>query len=402
MNTLALDRTRLSEVEGEIQRFETSPAALRIENLCGQLNEYKYPVLTLPSEIITEIFTHYLPPYPEHPPLVGPGSPTHLLRICRPWRHIALRSPRLWRAIKLGDAITKISEQHVEMVQTWLQRSGSSPLSLRLEFSTVSVGRSEDSLIRAVVARRSRWEYVDLRAPPAQLSSIAGHSPRLVQMTLTTTWGHSVIFSLQNAHLLRSISLWNIGYDISSLPWDQLTSLALINNNFVQSAVILQAAPNLLRCQLSPRDEGTVEGIRIRLPRLEILSLDSSGDKNIDENILGVFTLPSLRKLEISERLLGLYAVERLKSLILRSGCRLERLRIISISAQSSQRVVDACCIAFPHVDIDAFDYWRFSDDWQAEKEEYWDFVAESSEDLNRDNLEGEEELEEEDSVRHT
>ncbi|KAJ6560151.1 hypothetical protein B0H19DRAFT_945240, partial [Mycena capillaripes] len=64
-----------------------------------RLNSFKYPVLTLPAEIISEIFVHFLPIYPSCPPLTGFLSPTLLTQICRKWRHIALTTPALWRAI---------------------------------------------------------------------------------------------------------------------------------------------------------------------------------------------------------------------------------------------------------------------------------------------------------------
>ncbi|KAJ7073951.1 hypothetical protein C8F01DRAFT_5166 [Mycena amicta] len=377
----AADRARLSDVEEEIQRFETPPAALRAqqEQIRGRLAEYKYPILTLPNEIITEIFVHYLPPYPDHPPLVGLGSPTYLLGICRLWRSIALHSPTLWRAIGLSGDDSEISDPQVEMVQTWLLRSGSSPLSLRLEVSYSWVSKT-DALLQTVVAHRSRWEYLHLLAPPAQVSLISGPCPRLVKLTLLTTLDPDVnIISLQNAHLLRSVFLWNVDYDLGSLPWDQLTSLSLQNtaSSLADSAPILQAATNLLSCQLFLR--GTVEGLHIMLARVESLSFNTLVANGLEETGLATFTLPSLRKLEIGEGLLGVHAAERLKALISRSECRLERLRIVPRPGRISE-VVEACRIALPLVDVDASNSWRFSDycQWQIEKEEYWDHITDS------------------------
>ncbi|KAJ7020267.1 hypothetical protein C8F04DRAFT_909373, partial [Mycena alexandri] len=67
-----------------------------------ELDSYKYPVLTLPTEIICEIFIHFLPVYPECPPPAGILSPTNLTQICRQWRDIALAIPTLWRAMRLS------------------------------------------------------------------------------------------------------------------------------------------------------------------------------------------------------------------------------------------------------------------------------------------------------------
>ncbi|KAJ7073858.1 hypothetical protein C8F01DRAFT_1360624 [Mycena amicta] len=371
---LELARTRLSEVEKEIQRFEAQLAILRNERteIRQRLDEYTYPVLTLPNEITTEIFVHYLPPYPDHPPLIGLGSPTHLLGICRLWRSIALHSPALWRSMELGDERPGISEQHLEIVQNWLQRSGSTPLSLHLVlfFS----GSPQDiparhSLFQTVLAHRSRWEYFYFHAPAAQISLISGPSPRLVRMTLIQEENVNTI-SLHNTPLLRSVSLWNVGYP-SSLSWDQLTSLSLRNTTFVDSAPILQMAVNLLRCKLFFR--GTGEGIQVRMPRLEalsFLSLSSHDDRNLEKSGIDAFTLPSLRTLAIGEDLLGGCAVKRLESLISRSGCQLERLRIVSGRLQHASNLVvtvRACRQAFPPLDVDALYNWQLSSQWEAD-----------------------------------
>ncbi|KAJ7897415.1 hypothetical protein B0H13DRAFT_2521789 [Mycena leptocephala] len=74
---LDTDRTRVADIEAQILDLERSLSALRDEKALVQerLDAYKYPVLTLPSEIISEIFIHFLPTYPL-PPLIGIFSPS--------------------------------------------------------------------------------------------------------------------------------------------------------------------------------------------------------------------------------------------------------------------------------------------------------------------------------------
>ncbi|KAJ7073903.1 hypothetical protein C8F01DRAFT_1010072, partial [Mycena amicta] len=321
------DRIRLPELEEE-----THPAELSVEKdqLQGRLDQYTYPVLTLPNEIVTEIFIQYLPPYPDFPPLVGPGSPTHLLGICRLWRSIALHSPELWRAIELR---CKVHPNRVGLAEAWLQRSGASPLSVHLDFeSNWGFTEGEDSLLNAVVAHRSRWEYIDIKAPPgpSTICLISGSSPSLVRLNLSTRWEpNRDNISFHHAHRLRSVCLWNVGYNPSSLPWGQLTSIALLNAFLFDCASILHTAANLVRCKLYLRgdiDPG-LGAVHCRLPRLEILVLQ--GLFNEEGDYLAAFTLPSLRKLEILDSLLGLHAIEQIQSFLSRSACRLERLRII-------------------------------------------------------------------------
>jgi hypothetical protein len=83
--TLEADRVRVAEIEAQILNSECSPSALRIEQAQAKqrLDSYKFPVLTLPNEIVSEIFLHFIPAYPRSPPLAGILSPTCLTYICR-------------------------------------------------------------------------------------------------------------------------------------------------------------------------------------------------------------------------------------------------------------------------------------------------------------------------------
>ncbi|KAJ7289695.1 hypothetical protein C8J57DRAFT_1019030, partial [Mycena rebaudengoi] len=89
---------QLSEVDARILALEASLATARREreNLQSELDDYRYPVLTLPVDITAEIFINFLPAYPQHPPIRGLFSPELLLQVCRTWREIALDMPRLW------------------------------------------------------------------------------------------------------------------------------------------------------------------------------------------------------------------------------------------------------------------------------------------------------------------
>ncbi|KAJ7932065.1 hypothetical protein B0H13DRAFT_809491, partial [Mycena leptocephala] len=95
---LEADRARITDLEAQILHLEHSLRALRIEKSQAQrrLDSYTYPVLTLPNEIVSEIFMRFLPTYPRFPPFTGILSPTILTQICRKWREIALGTPALW------------------------------------------------------------------------------------------------------------------------------------------------------------------------------------------------------------------------------------------------------------------------------------------------------------------
>ncbi|KAK6977969.1 hypothetical protein R3P38DRAFT_3120300 [Favolaschia claudopus] len=97
LDFLAADRAFLAEKDAEIQEaLERSLSLLRAARKIRQLHlsSYIYPVLTLPNEIIAEIFLHFVPPYPEVPPLLDDFSPMRLTHICRKWRDIACTTPQ--------------------------------------------------------------------------------------------------------------------------------------------------------------------------------------------------------------------------------------------------------------------------------------------------------------------
>ncbi|KAJ7130362.1 hypothetical protein C8R44DRAFT_872173 [Mycena epipterygia] len=122
------DRARLADVKPQILKLKTSILLLHQEEelLCGRL---AYPVLTLPNEIVSEIFLHLLPVYPERPPMTGRLSPTVLCLICRKWRDIAMSTPALWRAIAL------FLGSEPRLLEAYLECSGSCLLSVKLMFS---------------------------------------------------------------------------------------------------------------------------------------------------------------------------------------------------------------------------------------------------------------------------
>ncbi|KAJ7437597.1 hypothetical protein B0H11DRAFT_1885146 [Mycena galericulata] len=130
----AAARDRLDELDAEISALETSlvPRKLERESLAAHLDAYTYPVLTLPNEIVSEIFLQHLHPLATCTS-VSPSSrnsPLFLGHICRKWREIALSTPWLWTVINLhlGDVATH--QRQIHLLEVWLTRSRSCPLSI--------------------------------------------------------------------------------------------------------------------------------------------------------------------------------------------------------------------------------------------------------------------------------
>ncbi|KAJ7280917.1 hypothetical protein C8J57DRAFT_968413, partial [Mycena rebaudengoi] len=117
-----------------VSTLEESLNATREERqrLQAHLDAYRYPILTLPTEITSEIFVQFVPAYPNRPPVTGVFCPTVLGQICRTWRSIAFCTPRLWRAIELDLDQLLSRRWSLTLLRTWLARSKDCPLSISL------------------------------------------------------------------------------------------------------------------------------------------------------------------------------------------------------------------------------------------------------------------------------
>ncbi|KAJ7872303.1 hypothetical protein B0H14DRAFT_186186 [Mycena olivaceomarginata] len=273
LNTrLAADRALVADLDAKIQDLERTLSALRSEKVLAEerLDAYKYPILTLPNEIVCEIFIHFLPIYPICPPLTGLFSPILLTHICRRWREIALALPALWRAILIHPNRYPASD----LVSTMLSRSGPCPLSIWAADERQLGG------IHHLLLHRARWEYLTLHldaAPELVFPTIGGSVPLLrhLDFWLWNDMDRPVV-SLREAPLLRSAILNNHATVNIVLPWAQLTSLTLITMMMHECVPILQKTSDLVHCELELYlfdEPSPSHGVEVTLPSLESLVL---------------------------------------------------------------------------------------------------------------------------------
>jgi hypothetical protein len=323
LSTLETDPTRLADIEALIFDLERSLATLRTEKtqVQGRLDSYKYPVLTLPNEIVSEIFLHFMPPHPIFPPLIGLLSPATLTQICRRWREVALAIPALWSAIELSDGRIPF-EQHRHITENWLKRSRHCPLSIYLNHR-----HDDQKILSALLPHRARLGYLKLKLSGSQLPMIAsGPMPLLRHLDLTLF--SSTAFTFPEVPLLRTVVLNIFAAPSVILPWAQLTCLTLNNVTPLQIVPILQKASNLLHFELYLFHDGDQPLPNITLPRLETLAFDPRGDTMT--GFLHTLVVPALRSLRIPEQALGPTPVASLKSFITKSGCNLQEVCILN------------------------------------------------------------------------
>ncbi|KAJ7186484.1 hypothetical protein C8R46DRAFT_1057317 [Mycena filopes] len=335
-SALEADRAHVARLDAQIIDRQLSPASLEQADLLGRdlslyllkskrrdvlkcLNSYIYPVLTLPNEIVSEIFVGLLPGYPQRPSARGPGSPLKLGQICHSWREIAWTTPSLWRAIAVDSPRA-------------YGIPASLPLSISLAFTTGFFG-SNFGLLTAITRHSVRWEHVRLDfMPPAGdwLSLLRGSLPLLRSLDITELdESEPLITAFQDSPHLRTLSTSeHFSPARILLPLRQLTTLIMAPTFDTTIAEILDQTPNLVHFEARLRSDwdAPVPNPFVRL------TVDRVYQGVVEEsNLLDMVTLPALCTLHIDQALLGEDFVTRLTALQSRSGCAIQTLRVLNL-----------------------------------------------------------------------
>ncbi|KAJ7076650.1 hypothetical protein B0H15DRAFT_955506 [Mycena belliarum] len=356
---LAVDRAYIAETRARILAMKHSIASLQAEMIPAQerLDSYVYPVLSLPNEIIYEIFGHFIPPYPLCPPFTGLLSPMVLTHICHRWREIALAMPSLWRAIELEDHAD--DDPIFEAVECWLDRSRGLPLSI---CQTCYTEAFADKCEEILALHSARWEHVNLRLYNLSHRAIVTHAmPLIRQLEIRVdSIDESPPVSYRDMPRLRSVTLWDFHYPAGFLPWSQLTSLTLVCKPFAECADVLRDTVNLIHCELA------ICGLSDRQPDVRLEHLQSLAlmpfdllswlDTEETTQSLNTLITPALRMLQVSNDLLVPHPIETLSTFISKAGCRLDSVHITG-SRSVSKRSYRA---AFPSIKIISFEKKNF------------------------------------------
>ncbi|KAJ7493172.1 hypothetical protein B0H11DRAFT_951179 [Mycena galericulata] len=343
----AADRARLAKLDAEIDALEILLRTVHTQRkrVKARLDSYKYPVFTLPNEIVSEIFTRVLPVYPLCPPAI---SPTLLSSVCRKWRDVALSTPTLWRAISIRIPVhPHISK--LPLLETWLARSQSCPLSISLADNRYAEASDSEMapFIQAILPHCNRWEYLSLLvADPDAFSQIQGDMPLLrhLQIGVTPFMTHTVtnvdpVVLFQDAAQLQTVTLLSSLPPEITLPWAQLTRLVAQTADPDMCSRVLEHAPNLIYCKVQLRGyHWQIGWVQRHLAYLEILILEDVGSTGHQLNgLIESLTLPALRKLHVPRKFLLPDSAGALEAFIARSGCKLEELYIIGPHDMSAE-----------------------------------------------------------------
>ncbi|KAJ6463588.1 hypothetical protein C8R47DRAFT_1079879 [Mycena vitilis] len=324
LRSLQLERSRITELETQILELEQTISTLQEKRASAQkrLDSYKYPVLTLPNEVVSEIFIHFVPSFPCCSTFEGTASPIRLTQICRRWREIAVATPALWRAMSCRG--------NNALIDVWLSRSGCGSLSIEIEKSHPTPDCSQ--ALSTFLTRRARWEHVNFDLDSFHLSLMDdGPTPLLRHLRLSIRESalpaDVLITTFSDAPLLRTVVLNYVVAESIILPWAQLSSLTLEQIFPYEWVPLLQQTPNLRECRLQVGSAHTGRP----WAEVKLLSLRSLTLTAVDSQMKGFiesFIVPSLRHLDVPESLLRYDPVETLRSFISKSGCELQHLNV--------------------------------------------------------------------------
>ncbi|KAF7366354.1 F-box domain-containing protein [Mycena sanguinolenta] len=358
LKNLEADRACVAETAAQLHNLEHLVAKLRAEQAAAQerLDSYKYPVLTLPNEIVSEIFIHFLATYSRFHSPIRRSILTPLTEICRKWREIALATPALWSGIAFCDSDIPTSLRHrtscSSPISEWLRRSSSHPLSILIIDQYSSPSDMSRATIATLVQHRARWEHAKLHLRDS-VRLIDVPLPRLRHLDLTLS-SPTILWGFHDLPQLRSVVLNRVAAMSVTLPWAQLTSLTL-RDGIERSGclAILKQTKTLVHCTLNLSEyRGFMDpDINVSLPCLKTLIFTSHGawgESVVD--FLATLIVPALIELRIPQRFLGTNPSGSLSSFISKSGCTLQELRIWTENSLECRHLRDGYREAFPSI----------------------------------------------------
>lgn len=264
-NTALMSQTRTAKLQ-----FDRSQVRAQIHNLVRLEAEVQHctegleapvsPACMLPPELLSTIFILCLPEDWRSSSCRPLHAPMLLTQICGQWRSVAVSTPLLWSCINFEYWPVKMANK-IPLLETWLLRSGGSPLSIRLHEVRVHI----TSLI---LPYSNRFRHLDITLPTSMLDQISVIQDRLdlletlaIDTVDDTTWrddslnevsnSRSQCHAFDSAPRLRDV---HIGYGASprmlSLPWAQLTNCLADSCNIDECLHILSRSSQLIKCKL--------------------------------------------------------------------------------------------------------------------------------------------------------
>ncbi|KAF8351671.1 hypothetical protein F5887DRAFT_1069345 [Amanita rubescens] len=308
-----------------------------------------FPINRLFPEILAEIFWNCLP----EPSLVYTMSkneaPLLLCCVCSSWRNLALATPALWTTV--GVTIDKRTMKPLvggQVINTWLERSGTLPLVLNLIYWPLGPRRIMPTILETILtvfySHSSRWQTVTLYLPEPPLMSIPRlDAPLLRSFSLEGTWDRPMCFPFSKTPRLTTLN-WPFPLDVPAkpqIPWYQISCLHIPRGmTYFSTSEVIRSCPKLedLNVNFAPLsgtamvvDSRPLRKSAVKSHSLRELCITVWGDSS---PFLDSLMLPALKEFEFKVDPSGNAPLttppvhNAILDLLTRSNCKLDRLEL--------------------------------------------------------------------------
>ncbi|KAJ6455371.1 hypothetical protein C8R45DRAFT_1036137, partial [Mycena sanguinolenta] len=300
-------RDRLAQLDVQIAILEAERRIIR-----KKLQSVTYPILKLPFEITSQIFVNCVPDLQGAHPIfdfspVRLPIPVLLTQICRAWREIASKTPRIWATFSLhvDEIRRKNYALHPRRLAEWLEKVGSSPLSFILERrNNYNIPAALTTSLGPILALSNRWQTVDLRLPhedfvkePLQSNLRERlHSLENLRIDAKRSRRTDIVAAFELAPRLRSVSVEHLSTTRILLPWRQLTHFTGTWMTGADCLHVLRSADSLVECKFDGID-GDLDETAL-LPKNFTLKVLYLHGEAVCCDLLSLLTLPSLVELD--------------------------------------------------------------------------------------------------------
>ncbi|KAJ7751001.1 hypothetical protein DFH07DRAFT_544259 [Mycena maculata] len=304
------------EIAGTIAHIER--LRFRRTDILAEMNRARAPFLSLPPELICEIFVYCLPP-----PRTLPSprdAPLLLGQVSRDWRNISLSLPVLWNHISVPVVLAAEPQNapFAALLDLWIERAASCTLSVAL-IQPVNAQQDETPrrarcpVFRTIRHASHRYRELEivrrLEDFPALLHrDDPWYLPELVKLTMLLSHGgrhpssfpSNALANVMAAPALREVHLMGFTPNSLSIPWGQLTT-ARVENLFPMEVLQTLAKTTILTdgtFTLWPTQSFRLPNPAILMRLLHLTSLTLSGE--FVTGLLDYLDLPALTRFAIS------------------------------------------------------------------------------------------------------
>ncbi|KAK7033297.1 hypothetical protein R3P38DRAFT_790814 [Favolaschia claudopus] len=317
------------------------------------------PIRRIPPEVLGEIFIHCLARQSMEPFVQASGDqfPLLLTQISSNWRNVALATPALWTSLAI-NITTASCIPNLDLIKTWIARSGSCPLSFYIEetiqkdYYTEGIITSA-SILELYAPHYHRWRNIRLQYQDWRIATGFLHLPRdlppqsLQSLHLARDFWHASEYDqlslmLSAPHLRKCIWVSNTDIGTFQAPFPQLTTLFLERPVDVKDFMhILSEGAKLELTQflVLDSDPSLASDSPLMIRHENLRALDLTAD--LFGPLFNQLELPCLTHISMTRFDMGAHwPHDEFMSLLLRSKCVLREITLNDIDISPNQMCV--------------------------------------------------------------